>query len=480
VDIVGITAFGGPSAACLLRDGRVIAAASEDRFTRVSRDPAFPRNAVSFCLRAGKIGPAGVSFAAAAGDPRRWPRNEKTRYRDSSPGAAPSFRDRIRGWFERREPDPISCELDPSVRTHAVETTLAHAAAAFYPSPFSDAAILVLLPGRAALATGRGSDLEIRPGALDAGSLGSEGDSEHGFPAEPVVELAQHVRETTGLTSLALGGPLAGNPRLVGELIRARIFERVWSHPACSAGAEALGAALHFWHAEAEPPSARIPSPRFPRALGPGYNSHQIRTFLRSQDIVPEEIPREALASHTASLLADGLSVGWFGGRLDFGEETITTRSIVSASPLSDFPPDPSEVLVTSTDRCREVLQLSEEELPPCGRGVLHDEWARALAGKEMPNPPRVVFLVDRDEDRLFHDLLSAFESVTGCSALVARSLRQPGDPVVCTPNDAFEVFRVLDPDVMVMGLYLFRSETSQRARRGVRLTGGGRSREIV
>ena len=412
--------FRGPSAACLVRDGRILAAAREESFTGNLSDSGFPGQAIEYCLRAGKVGPAGVTVAAASGRPG-----------DSG------VRERISRWLRRKDPvrDLVARELDPRVPVHPVDAREAEAWAAFRPSPFEECAVLIA-----------GGDLGFVVGRGDASGMRL---LEKGDTAEDLFELARRAKEITGLDRLAVGGPAAGDRHAVGELHRGRIFERVWVQPASPGGAGAVGAAFSFLSALPSPPP-RTSSSSTPPVFGPGYNAHQIRTFLRSRSVVPEEIARDEVATRVAGLLAEGRTVGWFVGRLDFGEETSATRSILERA---DSPLAAGRTLAVREERADEVLDLSAGPSPPLADALLTVPWRERTGRKTVP-----VAVVRRDDHRAFSDLLAAFEERTGEAALAARPLRREGRPVDATPQDAYDTFSLGDLHAILMGQYLVRN----------------------
>jgi len=442
LDVLGLSALDVPAAACLVRDGRVIAAAQEARFSRHRGETSFPRESIAYCLRAGKIGPTSLAAVVVAGNPdARVPSVE-----DTSPRPRPSsFGHRVRRALGRRDTmrDLIACELDREVRVEGLPRELSEAGAAFLPSSFPEAAVLVL--GGAGqptfVARGRGSEVEI----LDT-LAADEGDA-----GEIAVRLAHAAQRVAPSEALVIGGPGGGNRPTNGRIVGAGVFSRVWIQPAAVAGGAAAGAALLWAHRESPAPPAARPGPGF----GPGYTAAQIRTFLRSQEARAEELPKGEAPARVAELLAGGREVGWFDGRIDFGEDTAGSRSILRAPGANGAPPPRTgEVLVVPADRAGEFVDVANG-CPPIVDLTLRPEWYDRLGDPTDPGQPRAVVAIDPRDHRGLAALLSAVAERTGAAALAARPLRPPGEPVACSPHDAWRAFLSLDLEVLVLGDFL-------------------------
>lgn len=407
MDVLGIGAWTSPGAACLVRDGRIVAAAREDRFSRRPEDPEFPRQAIEYCLRAGKIGPSGLTRVVVSGGPM---------YPEPRGGARSLLRRIIpgRGPRDDRSPERSVRAIAPDVPVRTESAPLAHARAALVMSGFREAAVVVFDGERATIARGSAGALEI----LDPGADGRDADT-----------LLARARELTGCDSLAVGGAGAGGVELVRRVTHSGAFERIWFQPA-GAAAAALGAALSSFEGGAAG-----------RPLGPSYNAHEIRTFLRSRHAVPEEIDRDDVSAAVAPLLDAGRRVGWFAGRLEFGEQAPASRSILSRPGST---PSPDAVLAVPADRAAALFPLDERVRSPL-----------APAGT-APDAP-VVFRADREEHRALYALLEAVEAGGCAPVLECRPLAAPGEPLACTPRDAWETAERGGLDALVMEKYVAR-----------------------
>ncbi len=534
MDVLGISAFSGPASAALVRDGRVLAAAREEHFTRRAGDRGFPRNAVAYCLRAGKIGPSSLHAVAWSGRPRLAFENHLASALAHGPADYSFFR---RTLIEGSDPviesrEWIARELDAALPLHEVESAFAQAAGAFFASPFASAAVLTLVRGEdgaaTMLASGNGTELaatgELPPASslvavldafreiagaaeLDAALLHENGEpganareaacareigesllaakSDGSFAPRPglflpapgaampapalrawarstqlegaalaraVVAavgdlagvLARQASVRAGESALVFAGPLAAHPALRARVRAANPGAAIWTHPAAWGGIESAGAA---WLASARDGAApaRVKEESAPRsswAIGPGYNSHPIRTFLRSRELAPAELEDDALAARVAALLAEGGRVGWFQGRLDLGEAPFGSRAVLARTPAP------------AIDR---LVKLAE------------DERAAAPEFAHAPEPADPgVLRVSRTEHRALHGVLAAYASLPGNppASLAARPLALDGGPVACTPGDAFDCFLALDLDAIALGPYLVTRAMHERRER--------------
>ncbi|HET9887477.1 MAG TPA: hypothetical protein VFR10_08190, partial [bacterium] len=227
---------------------------------------------------------------------------------------------------------------------------------------------------------------------------------------DEIAALARRAIERTESNALVFAGPLdwkAWGPRLC----RAAKAEEFWAHPAANGGASAAGAALLLAVREGGAPLRTLEGADRPEAVwsyGPGYNSHQIRTFLRSRDVHTDELESEDLQARVATLLSEKKRVGWFQGRLDLGGSPVTSRSVL-------------------TMECE-----GEEPFVEAGGRRGFDELSRLL------------------EERV------------GRRALYASPLAKPGEPLACTPSDAYDCFAPLSLDAIAMGPYLVTREMAR------------------
>ena len=435
MDILGISAFRGPSAACLVRDGRVVAAAREDVFTGLADDERFPSNALAYCLRQAKIGASGLAAVhVAAPLDLRIPTGA---YRNVG-GAVSSFGGLLGRWLGRGPTlrDALARELDPLPELRSVDPASAEAAAGWVSAPWAEAAILVLGGEELVRAVARDGRVRI---------LGRE---------KRDADMRRHagrVIEESGIDALVLAGRGARDRMANGALMREG-FRRLWMHPASGAGAAALGAAL--LGPEDAVSAAGAGEAKIPSGIGPSYNAAQIRTFLRSQGVSAPEPGRDEAPRAAASLLAKGAVVGWMDGRLDFGDETAGSRAVFRA-PSPARPPVTSadEALAVPAERAAEIFEV-DGPCPPRTELVVRDAWRDRLADPVDPARALAVAPVPT-EHRTFRVLIAAFESETGCPAVVARPMRRPTGPIACAPHDVWSARDAAALDALALGPYV-------------------------
>lgn len=345
MDLIGLTLFDRPSAAVLVRDGRVIAGARESDFSRIPGDRAFPGLAVEHCLRMAKIGPIQLGGIVLAGDAHA-PAPESTEY-PAGASRGTSLRNRMRRWLgpRRTMADAVAAELDPAVAVQGLDPDSALAGAAFHASPFRDAAGLLL--GEDSLRRFRGNDIDLE-------FLESD-------DADPT-DVERAARETLARTeaeALVLGGTRATRRR--AEELSAALGVPVFAAPGGESAA-ALGAALHIARREGAPDAGAVS-----RVPGPGYNTAQIRTFLRSQGVSVPELGRDEPGRSAATALAEGRSVLWFDGRSEMDDDAPTTRSLLRLPGNDALRADERDVTEAGDSRAfRELLlALEAHGLPP-------------------------------------------------------------------------------------------------------------------
>lgn len=584
--ILGISAFYHDAAAALLRDGRIVAAVQEERFSRKKNDPDFPQRAIQSCLQQAALSLRDLDAVVFYDKPiLKFARMLET-YLAVAPGGWRTFPVILPTWLSEklnlrktiREELP---ELLPSSQVLFTEHHQAHAASAFYPSPFDRAAILTIdgVGEWATTTIGSGQANEIRllkelrfPHSLgllysaftdycgfriNSGEYKLMGLAPYGQPkyvdaiyrelldvkpdgsfwlnldyfdflrgttmanqrfhdlfggpprgpeakleqrhmdvarsAQAVTEeillrLARHAREITGERQLCLAGGVALNCVANGIILREKIFDRIWIQPAAGDAGGALGAALCAWHQSggSRPPSqvAAAKGDGMQAALlGPSYTDEQIEFMLKKFGAVYRRLDREPLLEATTGLLAAEKVVGWFQGRMEFGPRALGNRSILgdARSPkmqavmnlkvkfresFRPFAP------VVRRERLGDYFALEEDSpymllvapvqtylrrpLPPgvSGLDLLKEERSAIPAVTHVDYSARIQ-TVERQDNPLLYDLLLKFERATGSGVLVNTSFNVRGEPIVCTPEDAYRCFVNTEMDYLVMGSFV-------------------------
>ncbi len=302
-----------------------------------------------------------------------------------------------------------------------------------------------------------------------------------------VLGMARHAKATTGEKQLCLAGGVALNCVANGRLLRERIFDDLWIQPAAGDAGGALGAALALWHAEKSGPrTPQRPDAMQGALLGPDFSDAQIRTFLDAHRYPYRELSDDTWADEVARLIAEENVVGLFQGRMEFGPRALGNRSIVgdARSPRlqsqmnlktkfrESFRPFAPAVLEErlgdyfDLDRSSPYMLLvapvrEERRLPPEGDEKTLD--LQAWVNRPRSDIPAVTHVdysarvqtVRAETNPRFHALLKAFERQTGCGLVINTSFNVRGEPIVCTPEDAYRCFMRSAMDRLVLGRFL-------------------------
>ncbi len=320
---------------------------------------------------------------------------------------------------------------------------------------------------------------------------------------EIMLRLARHARELTGEKNLCLAGGVALNCVANGRILRDKIFEHLWIQPAAGDAGGALGAALCAWYLNGSAAnSAAAPTPKSDAMqgslLGPGYSDEQIEAVLMSYGAAYQRFDKEALLNSTVRLLTSEKVVGWFQGRMEFGPRALGSRSILgdARSPrmqsvmnlkvkfresFRPFAPvvrrervsDYFELEVDSPYMLL-VAPVRTELRQPLPEGVTGLDLLKA-ARSSIPAVTHVDYsariqTLDRADNPLLYELLLRFERATGCAVLVNTSFNVRGEPIVCTPDDAYRCFVNTEMDYLVVGSFILE-RTAQPKRRIERQT---------
>jgi carbamoyltransferase len=588
MNILGLSAFYHDSAAALVQDGLIVAAAQEERFTRRKGDASFPAHAIAYCLHAGQLKLQDLDAVVFYEKPLLKAERLMETYLGIAPRGLPSFAAAMPTWL--REKANVSAlirrELGPlfTGKLLFTEHHESHAASAFFPSPFADAAI-VTVDGVGEWATttlgyGEGNRIalthEVRfPHSLgllysaftyytgfkvNSGEykvmglapygepkyvdliykhlveLGEDGslwlnqeyfnycsgltmtnDRFHrlfgGPPREPetlltqkemdlaasvqqvteevMLRLARRAHAETRKPRLCLAGGVALNCVANGRILREGPFEEIWIQPAAGDAGGALGAALFVWHQVLGQPRAANGRDQMQGArLGPAYSDAEIAGYLGRVGAVSEELSDSELVDRVARLMSEEKVIGWFHGRMEFGPRALGARSIIgdARSPRMQavmnlkikfregFRPFAPCVLREHVSEyfdleCDSPYMLLVAPVAEAKSIPMPDE-AKSLWGIEKLNVPRScipavthvdysarVQTVDAERHGLFHTLMQRFYELTGCPVIVNTSFNVRGEPIVCTPQDAYRCFMFTHIDALVLGNRLLLKE---------------------
>ena len=592
--VIGISAFYHDSAVALLKDGVVIAAAQEERFTRRKHDSGFPEHALKYCLGEAKISIDEVALVVFYEDPSlKFKRLLKT-FIAFAPEGRELFRAALPVWTggKLRQRELLAAAIRQctnsafeDARLVVTEHHLSHAASAFFPSPFEQAAILTIdgvgESATTTLSVGRNNEFSILkeiqfPHSLgllysaftvytgfvvNSGEYKLMGLAPYGRPKyadiirdrlielkddgsfwlnmeyfefgravrtigskfedlfgermrkpeekltqvhmdlaasvqvvlqDAVLNLGRYAAKQTGMENLCLAGGVALNCVSNGHLLRSGLFKNIWIQPAAGDAGGALGAAFvgHTLYAR---------KPRAPHArsdgmsgayLGPRFTQQEIVNEIAAAGGQGEWVEDDQLFDSVASALAEGKAVGWFSGRMEFGPRSLGARSIL-ADPRSPtmqrilnlkiknresfrpFAPavlreDVSEwfqletdspyMLLVSQVQAQHTRRMSDSESALFGIDMLNVVRSNLPAVTHVDYSARIQTVSEEQSPR-FHRLLSAFKAKTGMGVLVNTSFNIRGEPIVCTPKDAYRCLMGTALDLLVVENYIIKKD---------------------
>ncbi len=597
--ILGISAYYHDAAACLVIDGEIIAAAQEERFTRKKHDAAFPIQAIEYCLNAGGIVAADLDHVVFYDKPfLKFERLLET-YLAFAPRGFKSFVTSLPVWlkdklFQKKLicdalKDKLNADVDWMSRLLFSEHHLSHAASAFYPSPFKEAAVLTM-DGvgewtTTSVAIGQGNQLAVHreihfPHSLgllysaityytgfkvNSGEYKVMGLAPYGEPKyaglikdhlidikddgsfrldmryfnyctgltmtndrfdqlfggprraaesdltqremdiaasvqavseEVVIKLARGIRKSTGQKNLCLAGGVALNCVANGKLLRAGIFDEIWVQPAAGDAGGAIGAALGAYYLMLnQSRTAQAGDSMKGSYLGPEYTQDEIEQRLLKAGARFTSVTTQEMLSETATALAQGKAVGWHQGRMEFGPRALGGRSIIAdpRSPVvqkqlnlkvkyrESFRPFAPSVLREDVDQWFDINVDSPYMLMVADvakdRQLPMTPEQQKLFGIEKLNVPRSeipavthvdysarIQTVHEETNPLYHQLITKFKALTGCPVLVNTSFNVRGEPIVCTPEDAFNCLMGTEIELLVVGNCLVRKEDQNPA----------------
>jgi len=595
--ILGISAYYHDAAAALVIDGQIVAAAQEERFSRKKHDERFPQQAVEYCLKQADLTPADLDYVGFYEKPlSRFERLLET-YLAYAPRGYRSFRHAMPLWLKQKL--YLRRELRHGLgnqytgRFVFADHHQSHAASAFFPSPFDEAAILTVDGvgewSATCLGTGRGNQLQLTnelrfPHSLgllysamtyylgfrvNSGEYKVMGLAPYGQPIyrdlllekvidlkpdgsfrldmsyfnycqgltmtsrkfhrllgglprtpestitqrhmdlaasiqavteEVLLRMARHLHRQTGLPNLVMAGGVALNCVANGRILRESGFENLWVQPAAGDAGGALGVALLIWfqllEKPREPGGCDLQQGAF---LGPEFSDEKIAQVLDREGAIYQTCgDEEELVDTVARLIAQQQVVGWFQGRMEFGPRALGARSI-----LGDPRSDSMQSVMNQKIKFRESFR----PFAPCVLREHVDQYFDVRPGEDSPymllvapvrrehrcqtdaaydtatgfeklklkrsTIPAVTHVdgsariqtVDRQRHPLLHQLLTRFHELTGCPMLINTSFNVRGEPLVCTPLEAYRCFQMTEMDVLVMGRHvLLKSAQRQQA----------------
>ena len=583
MNILGISCFYHDSAAALVRDGKIIAAVQEERFSRKKHDFDFPINSISWCLKQGGIAAKDLDCLIFYEKPLiKFERILET-FLAYAPSGISQFMRALPIWLKEKLwiPELIKQKLDYQGKVLFAEHHQAHAASAFYPSPFKEAAFLTIDGAgeweTASFGIGRDNQIDthytlyfphslgllysaftyyagfkVNSGEYKLMGLAPYGEPSYvdlildrlidikedgsfklnmhyfgycnglrmtnwrfeklfgGRPRKPETKITQkdmdlaasiqkvteeillrmvrHVHKKTGKDKLCLAGGVALNCVGCGRILREGPFREIWIQPASSDAGSALGAALLAWY-------KYLGNSRFVDEekdqqkgsfLGPHYDDAYIEDFLIRAKAPYKKLEYADMPGSISDLIMQGEVVGWFQGRLEFGPRALGSRSILGDArnahmqprmnlkikhreSFRPFAPTVLREYVSDwfdLDRASPYMLLTAEVNKDKRKDI--DANDATLAGFDklkvirsaipavthVDNSARIQTIEKKDHP-LYYDLIHTFYQKTGCPVVINTSFNVRGEPLVCSPQDAYKCFMRTEMDYLVMGAFL-------------------------
>lgn len=585
--ILGLSFFYHDSAACLIQDGNILAAVQEERFTRKKHDASFPKNAIKYCLDESEITAQELDYVVFYDKPFLTFERILLSYLTVAPKGLRSWLESIPLWLGQKlhVPDLIEKEIGYDGDILFTEHHESHAASAFYPSPFKEAAVLTIDGvgewASASYGFGKGKDITLikelhfpdSVGLLysaftyftgfrvNSGEYKLMGLAPYGKPVyrdliltelvdlkedgsirlnlsyfdflggmrmtnrrfarlfggpprkpetaitqremniaasiqsvteEIVLKMALHVFNETRMKNLCMAGGVALNCVANGRILREGPFENIWIQPAAGDAGGALGAALSVWYRYLD--NERLVSEEGDAQqgsyLGPSFSNESVHDFLESHSYTYHKLAPEERARIIAGQIAAGKIVGYMAGRMEFGPRALGARSILGDPRREDiqsvmnlkikyresfrpFAPtvleekvsdyfeidkaSPYMLLVAGVREERRLPQPSHEGMDILDRLKIKRSDIPAVTHLDYSARLQTVNQKDKPD---YYEVISEFEKLTGCAVLVNTSFNVRGEPIICSPEDAYRCFMRTEMDVLIIeDCILFKEE---------------------
>jgi len=312
---------------------------------------------------------------------------------------------------------------------------------------------------------------------------------------EIMFRMARHVRRQTGLKNLCLAGGVALNCVANGRILREGVFDNIWIQPAAGDAGGALGAALFGWHQYLgkERRADGSKDSQHGSYLGPEFSPEEIRRFLTEQKAPFVELSEEEIPEKIADLIKAGKVIGWFQGRMEFGPRALGGRSIIgdAQSPkmqevmnlkikfresFRPFAPtvlrervseyfeldcDSPYMLLVAPVAKPQRRELTPEEQQRFGLEKLLTVRSTIPAVTHVDHSARVQ-TVTEEQHPLFYRLIKKFADKHGCAVIINTSFNVRGEPIVCTPEQAYLCFMRTNMDYLLLGNFLIE-KTEQK-----------------
>lgn len=554
--ILGISCFYHDSAACLIKDGEIMSACEEERFTRKKHDNSFPSNAVRYCLQKAGIKINEVDYVGFYEKP--FVKFERILYSclTTFPNSFPFFFKSMPVWIKEKlwMAPLIKKELNFKREVLFVDHHLSHAASSFLVSPFHKAAILTLdAVGEwttSASGIGEGTKIELWKEINFPHSLGMfysaftshlgfevmEGEykvmglASYGTPnyvdkvkkvirifsdgsyqlnldyfdfhfgermtnkkfetlfgkprgkddpvteyhedlaaslqavtEEVILKMCLSLYQETKTENLCMAGGVALNCVANGRIVKETPFKNLFIQPAAGDAGGALGTAFYLYNTVLGYKRGYVMRDAY---LGPEFGSSEIETFLKNKKIRYKKFGEDDLVKKVAGLIEENNVVGWFQGRMEFGPRALGHRSILANASNPQM-----KEIINLKIKHREpfrpfapsaLVEYSKEyfDLPVESPFMLLVSGVKKGKKKYLPAITHVdgtarVQTVSKKDNGIYYDLIKEYGKISGIPVVLNTSFNVRGEPIVCTPEDAYNCFIKTDIDYLVLGNYL-------------------------
>ena len=564
--ILGISCYYHDAAACLIKDGIVVAAAEEERFSRLKHDIRFPINAINYCLKEGNVSIEQINYIAFYEKPLLKFERLLSQHLEMFPKSFWAFYKALPSWLNEklRVPSIIKKNLKYKGDILFIEHHLAHAASAFLVGPYEEAAILTI-DGVGEWATasygyGKGNEITLLKELRFPNSVGllystvtahlgmtvnnSEfkvmGLSAYGKPTyydkfkkvvnvkedgsiefdmdyfdyhykltmpskkfeeefgpirkvneeinqrhkdiaaslqkiteEIIFKMLNHLYNETKMKNLCMAGGVALNSVANGKITKNTNFKNVWIQPAASDAGTSLGAAFYVYNSIFGNKRKYIMKSAY---LGPSFSTEYIKNFLDKQKIFYKRFKNDiALVKLTANLIYNNNVVGWFQGKMEWGPRALGSRSILSNATN----PNMKDILnlkvkhrevfrpyapVISKENVHEYFEIDKDKEP----FMLFVYPFKENKKKLVPSVVHVdgtgrLQTTSKEENPLYYGVIKEFEKLSGIPILVNTSFNIRGEPIVCTPEDAYKCMMGTGIDYLVIDKFLIKREDNPK-----------------
>ena len=570
--VLGISCYYHDSSAALLKDGHVVAAAQEERFTRKKHDSSFPVNAIKYCLESQGITINEVDYVGFYEKPFLKFERVLHQHLESFPRSFKTFVSSMPSWVtEKLRVTSRIKKLGYQGDVFFIEHHLAHASSSFLVSPFDKAAVLTV-DGVGEWSTTtygycEGNEIQLHKDIRFPHSLGllystitaylgfSVNNSEYKVmglapygrmdkknpfykrmrklidlkpdgsyrldmqyfifhhadrmpsqklcdlfggpvrdPKEPVEQrhkdiaaalqvvfeeamtlILKHLYKTTKCENLVISGGCGLNSVYNGKILRNSPFKRIWIHPDAGDGGTSIGAASYVWNTILGKPRTYVFTNAY---LGPSFTTQEVETFLKKNKIKYKRLTESQLIKQSAKLINEDHVIGWFQLGMEWGPRALGARSILSNA---------------TNPRMQEILNLKvkhREKFRPFAPAVCEDDAIKYFdCDNPIPEPTDYMLMVypvreewrakipsvthvdgsgrlqtvRRHQNTRYYDLIKEFGSLSGIPIVINTSFNIRGEPIVCTPFDAYKCMMGTGIDYLVIDRFLIKRADNKR-----------------